>query len=264
MIERGLALPGSMAALVTQMWPEIAWHEMRSKRISRAKLLKRCFSFVVELRQRQLRECQRKHAGAGVTTPLGFDLLSRFSARPQTKCNRAAISAPAYRQRRRWTMCQWQLLLRGLLQQSLLGPIASCRARWACKQRVSEWMGVVTLTARSSSLDAVLFLGCWMHWAIWQNDKHIAGGRAGGVLCGLCCLHCNHFDIYAYQAKDETTVSSSLLAPYLSVSFSLSLSLPCCPASGPFKCGIFNDVQISKFIRFFFLYFYAGLISISF
>lgn len=50
--------------------------------------------------------------GEGGHAALGFDLLSRFSARPQTKCNRAAISAPAYSKTmdELQSQCQWQLL----------------------------------------------------------------------------------------------------------------------------------------------------------
>lgn len=48
-------------------------------------------------RQDEAKEGKWGEEGRGMGhAALGFDLLSRFSARPQTKCNRAAISAPAY------------------------------------------------------------------------------------------------------------------------------------------------------------------------
>lgn len=66
-------------------------------------------------------------------------------------------------------------------------PTGSCRrrARWACKQRVSEWMN----SWKGGTCFLATAVGSVEQRSMWQNDKHTK------------VPHCNHFDIYAYQAK---------------------------------------------------------------
>jgi len=69
----------------------------------------------------------------------------------------------------------------------------------------------------------------------WRRDS---GSEAcDKTINTLRALHCNHFDIYAYQAKGrKDDFGSVIVSVLLLVIFNLS----------PFECNAFNDVQIYR------------------